>query len=91
MSSRVRLVVCINERLGSGQRSCVGSGNLGYISDIEQMIKAVGLEVKIVKRECLGRCAEGPIMRIAPGGRLFTEVDQSSLASIIDELKTLVD
>ena len=87
MPGPVRLVVCVNQRLGSGQRSCVGSGNLEYISRIENEIAARGLDVPIVRRECLGRCEEGPVMRIAPGGPFFTEIDAATLNHIMAELE----
>ena len=90
MSRPVRLIVCINQRLGTGQRSCVGSGNLGYIRQIRELIQASGLGVAVVERECLGKCEEGPVMRIAPGGRFFTEIDESTLPQIIDELKAFI-
>lgn len=90
MSGNVRLVVCINERLSSGQRSCVGSGNLGYIRDIRTLIETEGLNVAVIERECLGKCEQGPVMRIAPGGRFFTEVDNTILPIIIDELKSFL-
>ena len=89
--SPVRLVVCINERLGTGQRSCVGSGNLDYIAEVRSLISAHHLDVPIVERVCLGKCEQGPVMRIAPGGRFFTEIDQSTLATVIDELKLFID
>lgn len=91
MPGPVRLVACINQRLGSGQRSCVGSGNLDYIRRIEALIAEQGLEVEIVKRECLGKCEQGPVMRIAPGGRFFTEIDERSLAHIMTELIRFID
>ena len=86
-NSPVRLVVCINERLGAGQRSCVGSGNLHYIDQIKQMIAAEKLDIPIIERECLGKCSFGPIMRIAPGGEFFTEIDESVLDEVLRELK----
>jgi len=87
MPGGVRLVVCVNRRLGTGQRSCAGSGSLALIARIEQMIEAEKLDVPIVRRECLGRCEAGPVMRIAPGGRFFTLVDESSISDMIRELK----
>ena len=89
-ASPTRLVVCINERLASGQRSCVGSGNLDYIDEIRSLIATQGLDVLIVERECLGKCEQGPVMRIAPGGKFFTEIDQSTLSTIVDELKLFI-
>jgi (2Fe-2S) ferredoxin len=90
VSRPVRLVVCINERLGTGQRSCVGSGSLGLISQMESMIALEKLEVPVVRRECLGRCVEGPVMRFAPAGPFFTEIDETSLDDIIAQLKTFI-
>ena len=87
MSRPVRLIVCVNERLGTGQRSCVGSGSLDLISRLEAMIAAENLAVPIVRRECLGRCEEGPVMRIAPAGPFFTEIDEQSLQTIIEVLR----
>ena len=90
MSRPVRLVVCINERLGTGQRSCVGSGSLGLINQLESMIALEKLDVPVVRRECLGRCVEGPVVRFAPAGPFFTEIDETSLDAIIAQLKTFI-
>ena len=91
MPRPVRLIVCVNERLGAGQRSCVGSGNLNLIGNIQNMIHVEGLDVAIVRRECLGRCEQGPVMRIAPAGPFFTEIDEARLSHIIDALKLFID
>ena len=90
MDRPVRLIVCVNERLGSGQRSCVGSGNLDYIADMRQLISDAGLPVSIVERACLGRCEQGPVMRIAPGGDFFTDIDAASLPQILSALKAFL-
>ena len=90
MASEIRLVACINKRFGTGKRSCVDSGNLDYIAEIETLIKQAGLDIAIIKRECLGKCDQGPVMRIAPGGRFFTEINQTSLPVIVSEIKILV-
>jgi len=91
VSRPVRLVVCINKRLGTGQRSCVGSGSLGLISRLESMIAAEKLDVPVVRRECLGRCEEGPVMRFAPAGPFFTEIGEAALDDIIDQLKIFIE
>ena len=91
MKKPVRLIVCVNQRLGAGQRSCVGSGSLDLIRRIEAMINAEGLEVPISRRECLGHCEQGPTMRIAPAGPFFTEIDEPKLPLIIAELKADIE
>ena len=90
MPTPVRLVVCVNEKFGTGQKSCVGSGNLAYITSIRQLIEDHGLDVPIIERECLSKCEQGPVMRIAPGGKFFTEVDQNALTAIVEELKVML-
>ena len=90
MPSRVRLIVCINQRLGAGQRSCAGSGSLALIERIERLIDESELVVPVVRRECLGRCEQGPTMRIAPGGPFFTEIDDAALPVIMAELERFV-
>ena len=90
MSRPVRLIVCINQRLGTGQRSCVDSGSLDLISQLEAAIAAERLDVPVIRRECLGRCEEGPVMRIAPAGPFFTEIDEAALPQILAQLKSFV-
>lgn len=91
MPRPVRLIVCINRRPGSGQASCAGSGSLDLISKIEAMIVADQLEVPVIRRECLGRCETGPVMRIAPGGPFFTEIDAARLVDIVAQLKSFIE
>jgi len=90
VSRPVRLIVCVNERLGSGQRSCVGSGSLDLIGQLEAMLVAENLAVPVVRRECLGRCQQGPVMRIAPAGPFFCEIDVATLDEIVTQLKTFI-
>ena len=52
--------------------------------------RAHSLDVPVVRRECLGRCEQGPAMRIAPGGPFFTEIDEAALAVIITELERFI-
>ena len=91
MPARVRLIVCVNQRLGAGQASCAGSGSLELIARIEEMIQAEDLQVPVVRRECLGRCEQGPVMRIAPGGPFFTGIDRAALTHIMSELKAFIE
>lgn len=83
----VRLVVCVNERLGPGKKSCAGSGSRELIQILQQKFKEEGIDWPIVEQVCLGRCEEGIAMRIAPGGPFFTQVSQSGLDKLIGEFK----
>ena len=82
-----RLVVCVNERLGAGQKSCAGSGSRELIAIFKQRFAQLGLDFEITEQVCLGRCVEGIAMRIAPGGPFFTEVTVTDMERIIRDLQ----
>jgi (2Fe-2S) ferredoxin len=44
-----------------------------------------------VRRECPGRCEQGPTMRIAPSASFFTEIDDAAPAVIIDEIEKTIE
>ena len=81
-----RLVVCVNERLGFGQKSCGGSGSRALIEQLNGLLKQAGLAIPITEQVCLGRCEQGIAMRIAPGGEFFTEVSEQDLSIIVHKL-----
>ncbi len=83
-----RLVVCVNQRLGVGQKSCAGSGSKELIEVIKKHFKASGIDVPVVEQVCLGRCAEGIAMRIAPGGQFFTRVTEADVTLITEAVIT---
>ncbi len=79
-------MVCVNERLGFGQRSCAGSGSRELIERLQHLLQARNLRYPIVEQLCLGRCNEGIAMRISPGGPFFTEVRVTDLPRIVEAL-----
>ena len=81
-----RLVVCVNERLGIGQKSCGGSGSRMLIEEIRQQLNARQLNYEVREQVCLGRCEQGIALRIAPGGPFFVAVKAQDIAAIIDAL-----
>ena len=85
--SETRLVVCVNERLGLGQKSCAGSGSRDLIVTIKQFLKDASLDIPVTEQVCLGRCEEGIAMRIAPGGEFFTQVTEHDLEHIVQKIK----
>ncbi len=85
--SSVRLLVCVNQRLGAGQKSCAGSGSRELIEIFKQRFIECGLNVPVVEQVCLGRCAEGITMRIAPGGPFYTRVTENDIEAISSEIR----
>lgn len=83
----VRLVVCVNERLGPEQKSCAGSGSRQLIEIMKKFFLKAELDIQITEQVCLGRCQEGIAMRIAQGGPFFTRVLRKDLGSIATALQ----
>jgi NADH:ubiquinone oxidoreductase subunit E len=76
------VMVCVNERF-SGRPSCGGSGGAQLADGLEHELSAQGLEVPVERVLCFGRCNEGPVMRIAPGGAFFTGMTQERLGEVV--------
>ena len=91
MNRPVRIIACINERLGSGQKSCGGSGSRQLIKELRDLLDSHNLDsIGITEQVCLGRCMEGPIMRIAPGGEFFTQITADQLPSIVESVQEFI-
>lgn len=84
--SNKKLIVCVNERLGYGQKSCARSGSRALIKILKKLFTDKVSGEQIEEQVCLGRCEEGIIMRIAPGGPFFTQVKERDLDRIVQSL-----
>jgi len=82
-----RLVVCVNQRFGPGQKSCGGSGSRDLIVALRQQLDRLKQDFEVQEQVCLGRCQQGIACRIAPGGPFFTEVTQKDIPTIIHALQ----
>jgi len=68
-----------------GGASCDSLGSGTFKSKIEEVLAKHGLkdEVGIMQVGCLGLCGKGPLMRIEPGGIIYTYVKSEDLEDII--------
>lgn len=89
MSQKIqkRLVVCVNERFGIGQKSCAGRGSRELIQKIRRQLAERQLDYPVTEQVCLGRCEQGIVLRIAPGGPFFTGVKPRDIPAIIQALQ----
>ncbi len=78
----IELITCIKNRT-TGKPSCAGSGSIAIIDKIEAEIKKRQWPVKVERIFCLGECAKGPNMRIAPGGRFFYGITQEKIPEVL--------
>ena len=81
------IMVCTNHR--TAQQSCASSGSLELIPVLEKALAENQLDVQVEKIVCFGRCNTGPNLRIAPGGKFFTQFSEARIPELIAELKLL--
>lgn len=75
----VSLLVCVNRR-GGRQPSCAARGSEALLAALQASAPA---DLVIEPVYCLGRCANGPAVRIAPGGPFFAPVGLDQAAAVL--------
>ena len=70
-----------------GGTGCTSSGTESIITEMENQLKANGLdkEIKVVKTGCFGLCALGPIMIVYPEGAFYSRVTVEDVKEIVEE------
>ncbi len=70
-----------------GGTGCTSSGSEQIIKEMEEQLKANGLEkeIKVVKTGCFGLCALGPIMIVYPEGAFYSRVTVEDVKEIVEE------
>lgn len=86
---RPTIIVCVNRRLRHDTPSCAERGSEAIADAVEAQMPGTG--ASLVRIKCFGRCADGPIVRIAPGGQFFTEASIDDVPEILEALKQAVD
>ena len=81
-----KLIVCVNYRHDKTQPSCASRGSLQIADALRQGIEDRELEVELETFCCLGQCAKGPNLRIAPGGEFMHGVALDDVPTILDKL-----
>ncbi len=76
----ITLVVCVKTRL-PGSPSCGGRGSPALLAALRADLSRHGLDVSIQEVQCLGRCTQGPNLRIK-GGAFFTSVSSGGFDAV---------
>ena len=80
------LIICVNRRLGD-QPCCAARGGVEQADRLEDAIAERRLDVKVERVHCLGVCARGPNMRLAPGGAFFFGVLADDIPAVIERIE----
>jgi (2Fe-2S) ferredoxin len=77
----VKVLVCTNYRSAEFQASCARRGSVALRDALRDAAEPLGIAVEEIA--CFGRCADGPIVRIAPLGEFFSHVSDKDIPAII--------
>ena len=86
---RPTIIVCVNRRLRHDTPSCAERSSEAIADALEARMPGTG--ASLVRIKCFGRCADGPIVRIAPGGRFFTGASIDDVPEMLEALKPVAD
>ena len=81
------IMVCINRRLRSDLASCAARDSEGLAQAIEDAVHARGLDIRVERTVCMGRCNFGPTVRLAPGGAFRLGLTPEEVDAFLDDLE----
>ena len=70
-----------------GGTGCTSSGSQDIITELNDQIKAFGIEeeIQVVQTGCFGLCALGPIVIVYPEGAFYSMVKKEDVKEIVEE------
>lgn len=83
---RMRVVVCVNRMRGPRGKCCGLSGSLEIAEALESGARTRGLNVAIERIVCLGKCDDGPNLRIV-GGEFRQNLTLDDVPSLLEEFE----
>ena len=85
-TGRPTVTVCINDRDERFAPCCGRHGGPDIFAALQDAVARRGLNVDVQTIRCLGLCAKGPNVRIAPSGSLYHAVSPADVPALVDEL-----
>lgn len=83
---RPTVTVCINDRDERFAPCCGRHGGPEIVAALKSAVSARGLDVDIQTIKCLGLCAKGPNLRVAPSGSLYHAMTVDDVPAVVDAL-----
>lgn len=83
---RLRVVVCVNMMRGPRGKCCGQSGAPEIADALEKGIRARNINAHIERIVCLGKCNDGPNVRIV-GGEFRQNLSLADVPTLLDEFE----
>lgn len=85
-----RIIVCINARSNPHQPSCAMRGSREILALLAAEIERRKLPIQIEEFFCLGLCAHGPNIKLAPNGPTFNHMSVEALPELLREIEAFI-
>ncbi|HEX9465503.1 MAG TPA: (2Fe-2S) ferredoxin domain-containing protein [Alphaproteobacteria bacterium] len=85
-TGRPTVTVCINDRDERFAPCCGRHGGPEIVAALREAVACRGLNVDVQTIKCLGLCAKGPNLRIAPSGSLYNAMTVEDVPAVVDAL-----
>ncbi len=82
----MRVVVCVNKMPGPGGKCCGQAGGPAIAEALRTGVGARGIRAEITEIVCLGKCADGPNLRIV-GGEFHQHLRPDDVPRLLDLLE----
>lgn len=80
-----KLLICINRRLTPTTPSCAQRNSESLAAELVQRIASEQLAIEVETVFCLGRCQEGPVVKLVPGGAFLTGMELEAIMEKVRE------
>lgn len=86
MSAIKTVTVCINRRASPDTPSCGARGGEEIAAALQAAVAERGLPISVEIFRCLGRCEQGPNLKLSPGGEFLHDVHLEDLPQLLDRI-----
>lgn len=81
------LLICVNPVARAGKGCCAGRGSVAIAKALEAGVRDRRIDITVERIVCLGQCAHGPTLRLAPGGAFILGVAVADVPGLLDRLE----
>ena len=81
--TRNKVIFCVNERPPFGQPSCARRGSRELMVETNKFVRDAGIDITIDTSVCMGRCADGPTVKLAPRGEFVQDANPENIREAI--------
>lgn len=83
-----KVIVCVNHRSNPAQPSCAARGGMELADRLEREISLRGIAVAVERFYCLGQCADGPNLKLVPGGQFYSHINPDDVDGLLREIES---